>query len=115
MGFWQQVVPKKQQKKGKEHLKLKKSISTTRQLVNSFGDGRLCDPCQTINGGMGDFLELRVGLETKEFVRVCLWNKLLVHSRVLVLSGTKVCPLCGAEETVNHALGGCCFYTANTC
>ena len=59
-----------------------------------------------------DFFELRVGPETKEFVRICLWNKLLVHSRVFVLSGTKVCPLCGAEETANHAPGGCRFYTA---
>ena len=49
---------------------------------------------------------------TKEFVWVCLWNKLSVHSRVLVLSGTKACPLCGSKETVSHALGRCRFYTA---
>ena len=45
-----------------------------------------------------DFLELRMGPETKELVRVCLSNKLSVHSRIFVLSGTKVCLLCGADE-----------------
>ena len=48
MGFWQQVVPKKEQKTGKKHPKLKKKqqlfFSTIRQPVNRFGDGRLCDP-----------------------------------------------------------------------
>ena len=38
-------------------------------------------PCRQSPEVRADFLDLRVGPETKEFVRVCLWNKLSVHSR----------------------------------
>ena len=56
------------------------------------------------------FKELRVSPSKKDFLSVCLWGKLCVHSKVFMLLGTKQYPVCGADESVGHALGGCCFY-----
>ena len=56
------------------------------------------------------FNRLRVSVSVREFIRA-LWGKLGVHTRVFVLSGTRMCPVCGPDETLDHALRMCRMYT----
>ena len=69
-------------------------------------------PCRQKREVWEAFLGLRAGQATKEFVGLCLWGKLSVHARVFALSGTRLCPVCGIDESLEHALSECRFYTA---
>ena len=46
----------------------------------------------------------------KDFAYQCMWHKLKVRHRLEPWLHTSACPLCGARETVFHALHNCAFY-----
>ena len=46
----------------------------------------------------------------KDFAYHCMWHKLKVRHRLEPWLHTSACPLCGARETVLHALHNCAFY-----
>ena len=46
----------------------------------------------------------------KDFAYQCMWHKLKVRHRLDPWLHTSACPLCGARETVFHALHNCAFY-----
>ena len=59
------------------------------------------------------FNHLKVCVSVREFIPASPWGKLCVHARIFVLLGTH--PVCGLEETLDHALRMCRLYTAVRC
>ena len=56
------------------------------------------------------FGSVKAPLWSKDFILKAMWGVLPVYARIFPFTGTPPCPLCGKQDTTQHALLECTLF-----